>query len=76
LVPGSISPSQGNAFADTTAGKPGRSAVARSAEAARNRMKSFQRGYQSGRHALKETSAQSEQFDETGNDTRHNGAKE
>ncbi|MEY7970830.1 nitrate- and nitrite sensing domain-containing protein [Saccharomonospora xinjiangensis] len=76
LVPGSVSPSKGNAFADTTVGEPGRSAVARSAEAARNRMKSFQRGYQSGRHALKEPSAQSEQFDETGNDTRHNGAKE
>lgn len=76
LVPGSVSPSKGNAFADTTVGEPGRSAVARSAEAARNRMKSFQRGYQSGRHALKEPSAQSEQYDETGNDTRHNGAKE
>ncbi|WP_157606550.1 nitrate- and nitrite sensing domain-containing protein [Saccharomonospora cyanea] len=76
LVPGSVSPSRGNAFADTTVGEPGRSAVARSAEAARNRMKSFQRGYTSGRHALKEPSAQSEQFDETGNDTRHNGAKE
>ncbi len=76
LVPGSVSSSRGNAFADTTAGEPGRSAVARSAEAARNRMKSFQRGYQSGRHALKEPSAQSEQFDRTGNDTRHNGAKE
>lgn len=76
LVPGSVSSSRGNAFADTTAGEPGRSAVARSAEAARNRMKSFQRGYQSGRHALKEPSAQSEQFDKTGNDTRHNGAKE
>ncbi|WP_197318808.1 nitrate- and nitrite sensing domain-containing protein [Saccharomonospora sp. NB11] len=76
LVPGSVSSSRGNAFADTTVGEPGRSAVARSAEAARNRMKSFQRGYQSGRHALKEPSAQREQYDETGNDTRHNGAKE
>ncbi|WP_091803925.1 nitrate- and nitrite sensing domain-containing protein [Prauserella marina] len=54
LVPGSIRSSEGGAFTDTTVGKPGQGAIARSADAARNRMMSFQRGYQSGRHALKE----------------------
>ncbi|MEU7789593.1 nitrate- and nitrite sensing domain-containing protein [Amycolatopsis sp. NPDC049159] len=59
LVPGSISsaapdaPAQNN-FADATAGMPGTGAITRSASAARNRMASFQRGYTSGRHALKE----------------------
>lgn len=63
LVPGSISPASGSAsaaepapssFADTTAGLPGTGAITRSASAARTRMASFQRGYTSGRHALKE----------------------
>jgi signal transduction histidine kinase len=62
LVPGSISspstdePAQ-NSFADNTAGMPGTGAITRSASAARNRMASFQRGYTSGRHALKELPA-------------------
>ncbi|WP_103355283.1 nitrate- and nitrite sensing domain-containing protein [Amycolatopsis sp. CA-128772] len=59
LVPGSInSPSVDappqNSFADNTAGMPGTGAITRSASAARSRMASFQRGYTSGRHALKE----------------------
>ena len=63
LVPGSISSSNSPAsapepgpssFADTTAGLPGTGAITRSASAARSRMASFQRGYTSGRHALKE----------------------
>ncbi|SDX05387.1 Signal transduction histidine kinase [Amycolatopsis xylanica] len=55
LVPGSIgSPSDSNAFTDTTSAQPGTGAIARSASAARNRMASFQRGYTSGRHAMKE----------------------
>ncbi|TQJ02931.1 histidine kinase/DNA gyrase B/HSP90-like ATPase [Amycolatopsis cihanbeyliensis] len=54
LVPGSVSPSESNAFTDTTSAQPGEGAIARSAAAARNRMVSFQRGYQSGRHALRE----------------------
>jgi hypothetical protein len=59
LVPGSINspstdaPAQNN-FADNTAGMPGTGAITRSASAARSRMASFQRGYTSGRHALKE----------------------
>ncbi|WP_372670257.1 sensor histidine kinase [Amycolatopsis kentuckyensis] len=59
LVPGSINspsaeaPAQ-NSFADNTAGMPGTGAITRSASAARSRMASFQRGYTSGRHALKE----------------------
>ena len=63
LVPGSISspsadaPAQNN-FADNTAGMPGTGAITRSASAARNRMASFQRGYTSGRHALKELPAE------------------
>lgn len=62
LVPGSISspapeaPAQNN-FADATAGMPGTGAITRSAAAARSRMASFQRGYTSGRHALKERPA-------------------
>ncbi|EHR52962.1 HAMP domain-containing protein,histidine kinase [Saccharomonospora marina XMU15] len=76
LVPGSVRPSKGDGFTDATAGEPGEVAIARSAEAARNRMRSFQRGYQSGRHALKEPSDRSEQFDEAGAGPRHNGAKE
>ena len=63
LVPGSISSNNSSAsapepgpssFADTTAGLPGTGAITRSASAARTRMASFQRGYTSGRHALKE----------------------
>ncbi|NIJ10288.1 signal transduction histidine kinase [Saccharomonospora amisosensis] len=76
LVPGSVLPSRGDGFTDATVGEPGQVAIARSAEAARNRMRSFQRGYQSGRHALKEPSDQGEQFDEAGAGPRHNGAKE
>jgi hypothetical protein len=65
LVPGSISspssspdePAQNN-FADATAGMPGTGAITRSASAARSRMASFQRGYTSGRHALKELPAE------------------
>ncbi|MCR6484303.1 nitrate- and nitrite sensing domain-containing protein [Amycolatopsis sp. OK19-0408] len=63
LVPGSINspsadaPAQ-NSFADNTAGMPGTGAITRSASAARNRMASFQRGYTSGRHALKELPAE------------------
>ncbi|HEY3470244.1 MAG TPA: nitrate- and nitrite sensing domain-containing protein [Amycolatopsis sp.] len=63
LVPGSINsqtpeaPAQNN-FADATAGMPGTGAITRSASAARSRMASFQRGYTSGRHALKERPAE------------------
>ncbi|WP_344862620.1 sensor histidine kinase [Amycolatopsis ultiminotia] len=62
LVPGSISGPQGaaepqNSFTDETAGLPGTGAITRSAAAARSRMASFQRGYTSGRHALKERPA-------------------
>jgi hypothetical protein len=62
LVPGSISPAEAkredSSFADTTAGLPGTGAVARSASAVRSRMASFQQGYTSGRHALKERPAE------------------
>lgn len=57
LVPGSIGgnePKKEDSFADASAGMPGTGAIARSATAARSRMASFQRGYTSGRHALKE----------------------
>jgi signal transduction histidine kinase len=58
LVPGSVSPQPGlNAFADATTAAPGKGALARSASVARNRMASFQRGYQTGRHALKDDPA-------------------
>jgi signal transduction histidine kinase len=53
LVPGSVSSGEQDAFVDRTVGQPGRSAIARSATAARDRMVSFQRGYTSGRHALR-----------------------
>jgi signal transduction histidine kinase len=53
LVPGSVSVPEPGSFVDKTAGKPGQSAIARSATAARDRMVSFQRGYTSGRHALR-----------------------
>ncbi|GHF02261.1 histidine kinase [Amycolatopsis deserti] len=55
LVPGSIPVGEPDAFTDTTVGRPGQGALARSAEAARERMASFQRGYVSGRHALRES---------------------
>ncbi|EMD27166.1 putative histidine kinase [Amycolatopsis azurea DSM 43854] len=57
LVPGSIGgnePKKEDSFADKTSGMPGTGAIARSATAARSRMASFQQGYKSGRHALKE----------------------
>ncbi|WP_216210100.1 sensor histidine kinase [Amycolatopsis aidingensis] len=54
LVPGSVSSSESNAFTDTTSAQPGQGAIARSAAAARSRMMSFQQGYRSGRHALRE----------------------
>lgn len=59
LVPGSIGNApepaqQQNSFTDATTGMPGTGAITRSATAARSRMASFQRGYKSGRHALKE----------------------
>jgi signal transduction histidine kinase len=57
LVPGSIGgnePKKEDSFADASAGMPGTGAIARSAAAARSRMASFQKGYTSGRHALKE----------------------
>ncbi|PRX50269.1 signal transduction histidine kinase [Prauserella shujinwangii] len=85
LVPGSVNRSDGDAFRDTTVGAPGQGAIARSAEAARNRMASFQRGYQSGRHALRETPAENESHggsarpDVPGDraaDSAYNGAKE
>ena len=56
LVPGSVGPSEQDVFADATIGQPGKGAIARSATAARSRMASFQRGYTSGRHAMKEQS--------------------
>lgn len=55
LVPGSVSVPEPGSFVDKTAGKPGHSAIARSATAARDRMVSFQRGYTSGRHALSDS---------------------
>ncbi|HVW40046.1 MAG TPA: nitrate- and nitrite sensing domain-containing protein [Amycolatopsis sp.] len=60
LVPGSVSSGEGGAFTDTTSAAPGHSAIARSATAARQRMASFQRGYRSGRHALRENSGAEE----------------
>lgn len=54
LVPGSVTAGESSSasFTDTTSARPGHSAIARSATAARDRMVSFQRGYTSGRHAL------------------------
>ncbi|WP_285488834.1 sensor histidine kinase [Amycolatopsis taiwanensis] len=57
LVPGSISSGEPDSFVDRTTGQPGRSAIARSATAARDRMVSFQRGFTSGRHAVREGKA-------------------
>jgi signal transduction histidine kinase len=54
LVPGSVSVGEPGSFTDATVGRPGQSAIARSATAARERMVSFQRGYTSGRHALQD----------------------
>jgi signal transduction histidine kinase len=70
LVPGSIgSPSESsephNSFTDATSGLPGTGAMTRSASAARSRMASFQRGYTSGRHALKDRPAD-DRLDEDG----------
>ncbi|GAB2957142.1 nitrate- and nitrite sensing domain-containing protein [Amycolatopsis acidiphila] len=61
LVPGSVTEgeSKGTSFTDTTSGTPGQSAISRSATAARDRMVSFQQGYRSGRHALRERSGES-----------------
>ncbi|MGW4483262.1 sensor histidine kinase [Amycolatopsis sp. NPDC004368] len=67
LVPGSIGDSgqsEHNSFTDATAGLPGTGAITRSAAAARNRMASFQRGYTSGRHSLKERPAEARLDDE------------
>jgi hypothetical protein len=66
LVPGSVARPEGGAFTDTTSGQPGQGAIARSAAAARSRMVSFQRGYQSGRHALRETPAEAHERDVVG----------
>lgn len=66
LVPGSVGRPEGGAFTDTTSGQPGQGAIARSAAAARSRMVSFQRGYQSGRHALRETPAEARERDAVG----------
>jgi len=57
LVPGSVGPSEQDVFTDAAIAQPGKSSIARSATAARSRMASFQRGYTSGRHAMKEQSA-------------------
>ncbi|PFG48983.1 histidine kinase/DNA gyrase B/HSP90-like ATPase [Amycolatopsis sulphurea] len=69
LVPGSISGAQKpaeaqNSFTDQTAGLPGKGAITRSATAARSRMASFQRGYTSGRHALKDRPTEARLDDE------------
>ncbi|MEU4666493.1 nitrate- and nitrite sensing domain-containing protein [Amycolatopsis sp. NPDC023774] len=71
LVPGSIGgdsapDDQHNSFTDATAGLPGTGAITRSAAAARNRMASFQRGYTSGRHALKDRPADEARLDDEG----------
>ncbi|WP_326566565.1 nitrate- and nitrite sensing domain-containing protein [Amycolatopsis rhabdoformis] len=70
LVPGSIGDSAQddghNSFTDATAGLPGTGAITRSAAAARNRMASFQRGYTSGRHSLKERPADETRLDDEG----------
>lgn len=52
LMPGSVPVGEPDSFVDTTLGRPGHSAITRSATAARERMVSFQQGYTSGRHAL------------------------
>ncbi|MCU1679664.1 MAG: histidine kinase [Amycolatopsis sp.] len=65
LVPGSVNtPEQPDVFADVAAGLPGKASIARSATAARSRMASFQRGYTSGRHAMKEQPAAGRGADE------------
>ncbi|WP_328612723.1 nitrate- and nitrite sensing domain-containing protein [Amycolatopsis sp. NBC_00355] len=74
LVPGSINspssdaPAQNN-FADNTGGRPGTGVITRSASTARSRMASFQRGYTSGRHALKERTDEDGGFPMNGNTT-------
>ncbi|SFA83994.1 Signal transduction histidine kinase [Amycolatopsis marina] len=79
LVPGSVGASEINAFADTTTGNAGDPAT--SAAAARRRMVSFQRGYQNGRHALKEDPSKPRVSDAvagpgTNGRTTENGSKE
>ncbi|MFD6795085.1 MULTISPECIES: nitrate- and nitrite sensing domain-containing protein [Prauserella salsuginis group] len=90
LVPGSVTEasdttpaSSAGAEADPAAAAPtatAKPAVSRSAEAARNRMASFQRGFTSGRHALKEqpdqTGTQSEAESNGSTDNGVHGAKE
>ena len=84
LVPGSVgkSTNEGNSFADAGASaQPAQPSIARSATAARSRMASFQRGYKSGRHALKDDSPQTGQPDavsvsSSGEDSAENGVKE
>jgi HAMP domain-containing protein len=64
LVPGSVNTGEADSsFRDTTVGQPGQSAIARSATAARNRMANFQRGYTSGRHALRDSTAGTREAD-------------
>jgi signal transduction histidine kinase len=65
LVPGSVkTPDEPPVFADVAAGLPGKASIARSATAARSRMASFQRGYTSGRHAMKEQPTETRGADE------------
>ncbi|WP_236808289.1 nitrate- and nitrite sensing domain-containing protein [Amycolatopsis albispora] len=57
LVPGSVTgePAEPSAFADDSSPQPQAApSMTRSASVARSRMVSFQRGYQSGRHAVQE----------------------
>ncbi|WP_425484846.1 sensor histidine kinase [Amycolatopsis anabasis] len=58
LVPGSVNTGETDSFRDTTVGQPGQGAIARSATAARSRMASFQRGYTTGRHALRDNTTE------------------
>ncbi|WP_240519668.1 nitrate- and nitrite sensing domain-containing protein [Amycolatopsis antarctica] len=87
LVPGSVSANSGAGGSFTDAGasaQPEKSAqpsIARSATAARSRMASFQRGYKSGRHALKDDSPEAGQPDavsvsSSGEESAENGVKE
>ena len=89
LVPGSVGNSgdSGAAFTDAKAETgaaaegPAQPSIARSATAARSRMASFQRGYRSGRHALKDDSASAGKPDavsvsSSGEESAENGVKE
>ncbi|MCP2251976.1 Histidine kinase-, DNA gyrase B-, and HSP90-like ATPase [Prauserella aidingensis] len=92
LVPGSVTEASDATPAPSAAAEPApaapasppvateKPAVSRSAEAARNRMASFQRGFTSGRHALKEqpdqTGTQSEAESNGSTDNGVHGAKE